>query len=116
MMMASGLPRILSYLTASGGNSRMPDKDPNNYRPTVLERLEAKVDSLTNAVNRLVIFEERQAIQALAIESLRRDVLTNYNNNLATDKKVDMWVNRGVGLWVAVSAACAAAFTYLKSL
>ena len=55
-------------------------------------RLERKVDDLTDAVTKLVLFEERQTVQALAITSLSSRVES-------TEQKLDMWVNRGIGVW-----------------
>lgn len=55
-------------------------------------RLERKVDDLTDAVTKLVLFEERQTVQSLAITSLSSRVTS-------TEQKLDMWVNRGIGVW-----------------
>ena len=72
---------------------------PNTYDP--FRRLEQKVDDLTEAVTKLVLFEERQAVQALAITSLSTRVS-------AAEQKLDMWVNRGIGVWALAVAALAA--------
>lgn len=61
-----------------------------------LQRIEDKVDTLTDAVTRLVLFEERQTLQSAAIKTL--DLRT-----LATDKKLDAWINRGIGVWFIVT-------------
>lgn len=57
-----------------------------------LHRLEGKVDILTAAITKLVLFEERQAVQQLAIGSLTAKLD-------ATESKLDQWVNRGIGVW-----------------
>lgn len=95
---------------------------------TDLYRLETKVDALTGAVNRLVLFEERQAVQALAIAETARtlavveDKLTLRVDTLedkllalvsATDKKLDMWINRGVGVWALAGTLFAGYKTFM---
>ena len=57
-----------------------------------ITRLEGKVDSLTEAINKLVLFEERQSVQAVSISSLTTRVSI-------LEQKLDMWINRGVGVW-----------------
>ena len=57
-----------------------------------LYRIESKVDDLTQAVTKLVLFEERQTVQAISIAALTLRVAS-------TEQKLDMWVNRGIGVW-----------------
>jgi hypothetical protein len=64
-----------------------------------LQRLEDKVDRLTDAVTKLIILEERQNAQAVRLDSLERNEEKLYLSLLETDKKVDKWVNRGFGAW-----------------
>lgn len=59
--------------------------------PEIL-RLEGKVDTLTEAITQLVLFEERQSVQALALTALTERVTT-------AEQKLDMWINRGIGVW-----------------
>ena len=66
--------------------------------PTDLRRIEVKVDTLTEAVNKLVLFEERQAVQAALLT-----VLTDRTTQV--EQKLDMWINRGIGVWAVVSTA-----------
>lgn len=70
-----------------------------------LIRLEKKVDTLLDAVTKLVLFEERQSVQSLAITRLA-------DRTDDVEKKLDMWVNRGVGAW----AIAAIAFTIYQAL
>lgn len=63
--------------------------------PSDITRIEVKVDSLTESVNKLILFEERQAVQALAISALAL-------RTTAVEQKLDMWINRGVGVWAVV--------------
>ena len=76
---------------------------PNMNELGPISRLEIKVDALTTAVNRLVLFEERQAVQALAIIENTRfidDMSNKISGRLEhVEKKLDMWINRGLGVW-----------------
>jgi hypothetical protein len=63
-------------------------------------RLENKVDSLLEAVTKLVIYEERQSVQALAIATLS-------SRTTAVEQKLDMWINRGVGVWALAASGLA---------
>jgi hypothetical protein len=65
------------------------------------QRLEAKVDKLTDAVMRLVLIEERQTTQGERIGACETKLAVNEAAITKTDRKVDQWVNRGVGVWLA---------------
>jgi hypothetical protein len=69
-------------------------------------RLETKVDQLTSAINRLVLFEERQAVMASSLATLTQRVTE-------AEQKLAMWVNRGVGAWALVGAVFALYKTFL---
>lgn len=62
-------------------------------------RLEAKVDRLTDAVSKLILFEERQAQQGMRIGSVERSVALIEQSHQKVEKKVDQWINRGLGAW-----------------
>jgi hypothetical protein len=64
-------------------------------------RLEAKVDKLTDAVMRLVLIEERQTTQDERIGACETKIAVNEAAIVKTDRKVDQWINRGVGVWLA---------------
>jgi hypothetical protein len=67
-----------------------------------LRRIETKVDKLTDAVTRLILVEERQAAQGLritALEDKTEDLDNKYNK---VDRKVERWVNMGMGAWAIV--------------
>lgn len=66
-------------------------------------RLEAKVDKLTDAVMRLVLIEERQTTQGERIGACESKIAVNEAAIVKTERKVDQWVNRGVGVWLAVA-------------
>jgi len=76
------------------------------------KRLENKVDKLTDAVGKLILFEERQANQGERIGSVEGRCSVNETSISRTDRKVDQWVNRGIGVW----AAAAIVFALVKYL
>ena len=67
------------------------------------KRLESKVDKLTDAVGKLILFEERQANQGERIGAAETKIEINNVALQRIDKKVDQWVNRGFGVWAAVA-------------
>lgn len=71
-------------------------------------RLEAKVDKLTDAIQRLILIEERQTTQGERIGKVESAVAVHDDAILRTDRKVDQWVNRGIGVWVAATILFAA--------
>jgi hypothetical protein len=66
-------------------------------------RLESKVDKLTDAVGKLILFEERQANQGARIGDVETKLGIQEVHLQRIDKKVDQWVNRGVGVWAAAA-------------
>ena len=67
-----------------------------------LKRIETKVDKLTDAVTRLILVEERQTAQGIritALEDKTEDLDNKYNK---VDRKVERWVNMGMGAWAIV--------------
>ena len=76
----------------------MRSTDPD-YNVAQLERLENKVDKLTDAVTQLVRVEERQVNHGVRIGDVEHKLAIVQNNILLVEKKVDQWVNRGIGLW-----------------
>jgi hypothetical protein len=66
-------------------------------------RLESKVDKLTDAVGKLILFEERQANQGARIGDVETKIGIHDAALQRVDKKVDQWVNRGVGVWAAAA-------------
>lgn len=66
-------------------------------------RLESKVDKLTDAVGKLILFEERQATQGTRIGNIETKIGIYDMSLQRIDKKVDQWVNRGVGIWAAAA-------------
>ena len=66
-------------------------------------RLESKVDKLTDAVGKLILFEERQANQGARIGAVEAQLSVHDATLLRVDRKIDQWVNRGVGVWAAAA-------------
>ncbi len=62
-----------------------------------LHRLESKVDKLTDAVMRLVLIEERQFTQGERIESVETQLSAHQGALLDLERRVDKWINRGIG-------------------
>lgn len=77
-----------------------------------LLRIESKVDRLSVAVEKLVLIEERQTTQGGRIGAIEQRVAACEASQQATDRKVDMWINRGIGVW----ALAATLFALLKTL
>lgn len=66
-------------------------------------RLESKVDKLTDAVGKLILIEERQANQGVRIGAVEAQLSVQDAMLQRVDRKIDQWVNRGVGIWAAVA-------------
>ena len=73
------------------------------------KRLEAKVDKLTDAVGKLILFEERQANQGERIGAVEAKCSVHDTSIIRIDRKVDHWVNRGMGVWAAAAMVFALA-------
>jgi len=68
-----------------------------------VKRLENKLDKLTDAVGKLILFEERQATQGTRIGNVETKIEVHGVHLQRIDKKVDQWVNRGIGVWAAAA-------------
>ncbi len=73
-------------------------------------RLESKVDKLTDAVGKLILIEERQATQGVRIGAVEAQLRVQDAMLQRVDRKIDQWVNRGVGIW----AAAAIVFSFVQ--
>ena len=67
------------------------------------KRLETKVDKLTDAVGKLILFEERQANQGERIGAVEARCSVHETSIGRVDRKIDQWVNRGMGVWAAAA-------------
>jgi hypothetical protein len=63
------------------------------------KRLEGKVDKLGDAITKLVLVEERQANQGERIGRVEQRVASVETAAAKTDRTVQMWINRGIGVW-----------------
>ena len=79
-----------------------------------LARVEEKIDRLATAVEKLILIEERQATQAAKITQLESRLAVSEANLLTTDRKVDQWVNRGIGVWGLATFVIAGLVAYFK--
>lgn len=80
----------------------------------LLRRLEQKVDRLTEAITDLVRIEERQLSQGERIGNLEERMSANETAGRATDRKVDQWINRGIGVWALAAVIFAFAKGFIK--
>lgn len=62
-------------------------------------RLENKVDKMQIALETLIRVEERQANESKRINDLETEVAVLKEKLINLEKKVDQWVNRGIGVW-----------------
>lgn len=62
-------------------------------------RLETKVDKLTDAVSKLILVEERLANQGERIGRVEQSVAVIESHSYKVERKLDQWVNRGIGVW-----------------
>lgn len=65
------------------------------------QRLESKVDKLTDAITKLVLVEERQANQGERIGKCEAAIAVHDSAINKTDRVLHQWINRGVGVWAA---------------
>lgn len=79
-----------------------------------LARVEEKIDRLATAVEKLILIEERQATQAAKITQLESRLAVSEANLLTTDRKVDQWVNRGIGVWGLATVVIGGLVAYFK--
>lgn len=64
-----------------------------------IQRLEAKLDKLTDAVMRLVVLEERQTHTTEMLHQLQVVQATTAANFRQLERNHEKWVNRGIGAW-----------------
>jgi hypothetical protein len=56
---------------------------------------------------RLVLIEERQSTQGERIGKVETKIAVLETSQTKTDRTLQMWINRGVGVWVTVAAVWA---------
>jgi hypothetical protein len=67
-----------------------------------LARLERKVDKIATILNKFVIFEERQANQREELDGIHDSVRALVTRVESLERKVDKWINFGVGGWTVI--------------
>lgn len=63
------------------------------------DRLEIKVDKLVDAISRLVLVEERILAHSMRLSKVEDSVEAGNKEIVKVDRKVDQWINRGIGVW-----------------
>ena len=86
----------------------------SDFVPSDLARLERKLDQLTDAVSKLILLEERQITQASRLSVVEARLDGGDERQRSTEKKVDQWINRGIGMWAVLACLAAVAATLLK--
>lgn len=69
------------------------------FGPNDLRRLEDKVDKLADAIQRLILIEERQTSQGERLNKVESTIEVHDVRIQHVDRKIEMWVNRGIGVW-----------------
>ena len=80
-----------------------------------LKRIETKVDKLTDAVTRLILVEERQNAQGVRITQLEEKTEELDKHISKVDRKVERWVNMGMGAWALLATLFAVAEIVVKA-
>lgn len=62
-------------------------------------RLERKVDRMADALNTLIRVEERQTNESKRINDLETDAAVTRKATEMIERKLDQWINRGIGAW-----------------
>lgn len=88
--------------------------EPVSVTSADFNRLERKVDKMADALQQLVRVEERQTNQGVRIGETEKELVTLATKIDAIDKKVDQWINRGIGVW-AVAVTLWAVFEFATS-
>ena len=66
------------------------------------ERIEKKIDAMAAAVIKLILVEERQTTQGIRIGENDKAIAAIYAKYETLDRKLDQWINRGIGVWAVV--------------
>ena len=66
-------------------------------------RLESRIDKLTDAVNKLVLIEERQIVQGQRIGALEERAAAAEEKCKMLAQKLDSWINKAAGAAFVIS-------------
>ena len=89
--------------TEDSGFAGLQPKRTGSVSEYDLAKLEKKIDRITQALDNLIRLEERFALQGTRIGDLEKEVVANKANISAIEKKVEQWINRGIGVWAFAS-------------
>lgn len=67
-----------------------------------LNRLEETVRDLASAVKQMILIDERQKVQGERIGNLEKQNASQGKELELLQRKVDSWINRGIGAWAVV--------------
>ena len=80
--------------------------------PDAADRIEKQLAGLTEAVNKLVLIEERQKNDKRRMDAFAERLEAVADKSDATARKLEKWIDRGIGAWF-LAAAILSAFKYL---
>ena len=66
------------------------------------QRLERKVDELVTKLDQLTRIDERQANHTEKVAKLEKDLASLSQRAEDTERKLEQWINRGIGAWLLV--------------
>jgi hypothetical protein len=81
-----------------------------------LQRIEEKVDKLTEAVTRLILVEERQTAQGVRLGEVEKRISGAEATIVQVERRMERWINFGAGAWALALAIFAMAQVAVKLL
>ncbi len=79
-----------------------------------LERIERKLDTLSEAISKLMIFEERLTILTTRIDKSDTRISALETELLVTARRIDKWLYLGTGAWVVMVVAFEIARVFIR--
>ena len=81
-----------------------------------LQRIEEKVDKLTEAVTRLILVEERQTAQGVRLGEVEKRISSTEATIVQVERRMERWINFGAGAWALALVIFAVAQVAIKVL
>lgn len=81
-----------------------------------LQRIEEKVDKLTEAVTRLILVEERQTAQGVRLGEVEKRISSTEATVVQVERRMERWINFGAGAWALALVIFAVAQVAIKVL
>ena len=81
-----------------------------------LQRIEEKVDKLTEAVTRLILVEERQTAQGVRLGEVEKRISSTEATTVQVERRMERWINFGAGAWALALVIFAVAQVAIKVL